>query len=156
MMPATTGIHVRLLLISWIFGALVACGDAPESAEAGIRAWVADGQRRVEEKDKNALVDMISQNYRDARGNGRDDVENMFRLYFLRQNAIELLVKIDDIRVFGDTAAELDLTVGMAGTNEGVLGFSASAYQFELELVRDDDEWLLIAGRWAEIGDAPH
>jgi hypothetical protein len=80
----------------------------------------------------------------------------MFRIYFLRQNSIELLTSIDDIRVFGDDAAELDLTVGMAAANEGTFGFSADAYNFEFELIRDDDEWLLISGRWGEVGNEPH
>jgi hypothetical protein len=80
----------------------------------------------------------------------------MFRLYFMRMNSIELLTSIDDIRVFGDSAAELDMTVGMAATNDGVLGFSADAYNFEMELILDDDEWLLISGRWGEVGGEIH
>ena len=60
--------------------------------------------------------------------------------------------KIDEIRIYGDSAAEVEMTVGMAGTNDGVLGFSADAYAFELELERDDDEWLLISARWGELG----
>lgn len=136
--------------------ALAACGDPPESPEAEIRAWVANGQSLAEEKERRSLVDMISPAYRDTRGNERDDIENMFRLYFLRQNNIELLTSIEDIRVFGDTAAELDLTVGMAGTNDGVFGFSANAYNFEMELVREDDEWLLISARWGEVGGEIH
>lgn len=131
---------------------VAACGDPPESPEAEIRAWVATGQGLAEEKDRRSLMDMISPSYRDARGYERDDIENMFRAYFLRQNNIELITSIDDIRVFGDTAAELDLTVGMAGTNDGVLGFSANAYNFEMELVREDDEWILISARWGEVG----
>ena len=75
-------------------------------------------------------------------------------MYFLRQNAIKLLVSIQDIRIFGDTAAEVDLTVALTGTNDRALGFSASAYKFELELVRDDDDWQLIAARWGELGDS--
>ena len=82
----------------------------------------------------------------------QEDIENMFRLYFLRQNNIQLLTKINDIRIFGDTAAELDLTVGMAGTNDGTLGFSADAYNFELELILDGDDWILTTGRWGEVG----
>jgi hypothetical protein len=131
---------------------LAACGDPPEPPEVEIRAWVAKGQILAEEKDRRSLMDMISPSYRDARGHERGDIENMFRVYFLRQNSIELLISIEDVRVFGDTAAEVDMTVGMAGTNDGVLGFSASAYNFEMELVREDEEWKLLAARWGEVG----
>ena len=99
---------------------------------------------------------MISDAYVDARGNDRADIENMLRVYFLRQHKIGLLTKIEDITVYGDTAAKLDMTVGMAGTNDGVLGFSADAYRFELELEKDGNDWQLIAARWGELGDELH
>jgi hypothetical protein len=37
-----------------------------------------------------------------------------------------------------------------------VLGFSADAYRFEMELARDGDDWLLISGRWGEVGGNIH
>ncbi|MGI9220664.1 MAG: hypothetical protein ACR2QS_06475 [Woeseiaceae bacterium] len=151
-MIAATGNTFRLFVIAVLCSALLACGDPPTPPEEAIRAWVAQGQRLAEEKDRNSLMDMISSGYSDARGNERDDIENMFRVYFLRQNNIKLLIKINDIRIFGDDAAELDLTVGMAASNDGTFGFSADAYNFEMELVRDGDEWLLISGRWGEVG----
>jgi hypothetical protein len=44
----------------------------------------------------------------------------------------------------------------MAGRNDGVLGFSADAYKFELELERDGNEWQLISARWGELGKEMH
>ena len=99
---------------------------------------------------------MISPAYADSRGNSPDEIENLFRLYFLRQHSIALLTKIEAVRVFDNSAAELELTVGMASTNDGVLGFSADAYRFEMELERDGDDWLLISGRWGEVGGEIH
>ena len=155
-MVRTTENTKPLALILLLCGALSACGDPPSSPEEAIRAWVALGQQHAEEKDRNGMIDMISPAYADARGNERDDIENMFRLYFLRQHSIELLTSIEAIEVFGETAAQLDLTVGMAGTNDGVLGFSANAYNFEMELVREGDDWLLISARWGEVGGEIH
>ena len=155
-MLRTAEIALLMAVTLWTGCVLSGCSGPPDSPETEIRAWVAEGQRLAEQKERNALVDMISPAYQDARGNKRDDIENMFRIYFLRQNSIQLLTSIDDVRIFGDTAAELDLTVGMAGTNDGGLGFSADAYRFELELVREDDEWLLLAARWGGIGDEVH
>jgi len=156
MIAGTTDITKHLLLVLLLCSGLQACGDPPSPPEEAIRTWVSQGQLLAEEKDRNGLVDMISPNYADARGNERDDIENMFRLYFMRMNNVELLTSINDIRVFGDSAAELDMTVGMAATNDGVLGFSADAYNFEMELILDGDEWLLISGRWGEVGGEIH
>ena len=156
MTVSATGNTLRLMLSATLFCGLVACGDPPTPPEEAVRAWVAEGQRLAEEKDRNGLVGMISPAYEDARGNGRDDIDNLFRIYFLRQNNLKFLTSIDDVRVFGDDAAELDLTVGMAAANDGTFGFSADAYNFEMELVRDGDDWLLISGRWGEVGGELH
>ena len=114
------------------------------------------GHEAVEQKERRTLVKMISRAYTDARGNSRDNIENLFRLYFLRQHNIGLLTRIEELHVIGDSAAELVLVVAMAGTNDGVFGFSADAYRFEMELEFDGDEWLLIAARWGEIGGDVH
>ena len=115
---------------------IAACGGPKSVPEEEIRAWLATAQERAEGKERRDLVDMISPAYADARNNKRDDIDGTLRIYFFRQNSIELVTKIDEIRVFGDSAAEVAMTVGMAGTNDGVLGFSADAYNFELELER--------------------
>ena len=132
---------------------LAACGGAPGSAEDEIRAWVDRGHEAAETKDRGELVEMISPTYADGRGNSRDDIENLFRYYFLRSNKVGLLVSVDDIEVFDETAAEVMLTVGMGATTDSALGFNADAYHFALELENDGDDWLLVSGRWSELGN---
>lgn len=129
------------------------CGGPDSAPEEELRAWVADGIDAAGNKERRRLVGMIASGYADARGNERDDIENMLRVYFRRQHKIALLSNIEEITVYDDTAARMVLTVGMAGTNDGVLGFSADAYRFALELEKDADEWLLISARWGELGD---
>ena len=143
----------RPLFIALLATGMTSCGGAPESAEQQLRAWVDRGHEAAERKDRGALVDMISPAYSDARGNSRDDIENLFRFYFLRAKKVGLLVSIDDIEVFDDSAAQVMLTVAMGATTDSVLGFNADAYEFELELENAGDEWLLVSGRWNEIGN---
>ncbi len=131
---------------------LGACGGPATPAEQQLRDWVDRGVVAAEAKERRKLVKMISPAYADARGNERDAVENMLRVYFMRMDSVELITSIDEINIIGDTAAELRLTVGMAGTHDGVLGFSADAYQFALELEQDGDDWRLISARWGELG----
>ncbi len=57
------------------------------------------------------------------------------------------------MRIYGDTAAEVDLKLAMAGTNNGLLGFSADAYRFELELQKQDDDGILISAHWGALGE---
>ncbi len=142
-----------LCTVSVVLMTLAACGEPPSEPEEELRAWVAAGVEAAESKERRSLVGMIAESYADGRGNERGDIENLLRIYFLRQNNIALLPNLEEIVVYGDTAAKIVMTVGMAGTNDGVLGFSADAYRFELELEKDGDDWQLIAARWGELGD---
>lgn len=143
-----------LLVLAALFAA--GCQEEADSPEAEIRAWVERGTDYAEAENRRGLVGMIAPSYADARGNNRDDIDDLFRLYFLRADNVTLLTRIEDIAVHGNSAADLVLTVGMAGTNVGVLGFSADAYRFEMELERDAGDWRLIGARWAELGDEVH
>lgn len=132
---------------------LAGCGGPTQGPEAALRAWVAQGEELAEAKDRRGLVAMISPGYVDGRGNSRDDIGDLFRLYFLRTQSVALITSIDELNVYGDDAGEIVLTVGMAGTHDGTFGFSADAYRFEMELERNGDDWLLMSARWGEVGE---
>ncbi len=156
MMATPSRNPARLAISGLVCVWLVACSDPPESPEQALRTWVSLGHEFVEAKDRRALVDMISPTYSDSRGNSRDDIENMFRLYFLRQHKVALITRVEELDIYGDSAAKLVLAVGMAGTNDGTVGFSADAFRFEMEFERDDDQWLLTSARWGELGGDLH
>lgn len=137
------------ILISLLLGA---CGGPPSAPEVQLREWMAKAEAHAENKERRSLLAMLSPSFADSRGNKSDYVEEILRFWFFRQDSIELLIAIDEIRVFAGTVAEMDVTVGMAGTNSGVLGFSADAYNFALELELVDGEWLLLSAEWTEIG----
>lgn len=136
-------------------GLLSACGPSP-APEAAIRQWLDDAQAAAEARDRGRLMDMVSPAYADARGNDRDDIDRMLRLAFLRSRNVLLVSKVDELKLVGDpagaSAAAVSLTVGMAGSESGILGVSADAYRFELELEEHEDGWQLIGARWGEVG----
>lgn len=150
MMNTLTRMLCTVILAS---SALAGCGGPASAPEEELRAWVSAGVAAAENKERRELVGMISKSYADARGNERSDLENLLRVYFLRQNRVVLVTRIEEITVYDDTAAKLVLTAGMAGTNDGVLGFSADAYRFTFELEKSGDDWQLISARWGELGD---
>jgi hypothetical protein len=138
----------------WVSCALLlACTDPPGSPEEAVRAWVTEAVAAAENKDRRELLTLISHNYLDARGNERDDVGNLLRVYFFRQQKVAIMTKVQKITMLGDTAAEVSLTAGMAGTNDSALGLSADAYQFEFDLENDGDAWLLLGARWGGLGE---
>lgn len=142
----------RLPRLVLLCSTIAACGGPATGAEEQVRDWLRQGQAAAEAKERRALMRMISPAYADARGNSRDDVENLLRIYFLRQQKVGLVTRIEELTVIGGTAAEVSLAVAMAGTNDSAIGFSADAYRFTLELEYDGDDWLLIAARWGQLG----
>jgi hypothetical protein len=144
---------MRILIYSLICAFLAGCGGGPETdPEEALRAWVEAAEAAAEDKDRRDLLAMISENYADSRGNDHVQIGNMLRLYFLRQKSVAFLTNIGDIVLIGDTAAQVNLTVAMVGTNASELGIRADAFNFELELANTDDEWLLIGARWGAVG----
>lgn len=153
MMTALTRNRERTMTGILLATLLVSCGGPEMSPEEAVRAWVRQGVAAAEQKDRGALVDMVSESYLDARGQNRTDLGNLLRVYFLRQEKVAFITRIDELDVHGDSAADLVLQVGMAGTNDNVLGFSADAVRIEMELERDGDDWFLIAARWGGLGE---
>ncbi len=146
-------IPCRVLTSIVCFATLSACGGPVDAPEEQLRQWLSRVEAAAEAKERRELIGMISPDYTDSRDNERPDIENMLRAYFFRQNSISLLTNIEDVRLIADSAAEIELTVAMAGQNDGVFGFSADAYRFEMELMKEGDDWLLISARWGELGD---
>ena len=147
---------MRLITVCMICVYLAACGSPTTGPEDALRQWVADAEAAAEDLDRRGLVALVSDNYADGRGNNRDAVNNLLRLYFLRQKSVTLVMKIDKLTVIDETAAELLVTAAGVGTTTRALGINADAYQFALELERDDGEWMLIGARWGEAGQELH
>ena len=147
------GLTRTLLTVGIVAFVAAGCGKPASAPEQELREWVATGVEAAENKERRKLMKMISTSYTDTRGNEHDDIDNLLRVYFLRQNSITLLPKIEEITVYDETAGKILMTVAMAGTNDGVLGFSADAYRFALELEKGGDDWQLISARWGELGD---
>jgi hypothetical protein len=155
--PARRSVPVKRLA-GLLAAVLAACGP-PAAPEEAVRQWLAEAQSAAEARDRGRLMDMVSAAYADARGNDRGDIDRMLSLLFLRNRNILLITKVDDLALAGDaggpSAAAVSLTVGMAGSDGGILGLGADAYRFELDLERQDDGWQLIGARWGEVGQAP-
>lgn len=144
--------QMRILFLPVVLLLLAACGESAGTPEDEIRAWVASAESAVEAEDRSGLLDMISVDYADGRGQDRTRIGELLRAYFFRNDEISLLVSIDDMELSGATAAQVLLTVGMAGSSGNAFGFSADAYNFELELHKPDEEWLLLGASWGELG----
>jgi hypothetical protein len=151
-------IAASLAALAMVLVLVAGCGPAPATPEAQLRDWVAAVETAAEEKQHAPILELIATSYNDARGNSRQDIDQLLRLYFLHQDQVAILTSIDEIEVTGGTAATMTVNAGMAGTREYAQGFSADAWHFELELEAGDApesyaDWRLLSARWGALGE---
>jgi hypothetical protein len=125
-----------------------ACGARDPDGE--LRALIERAEAAVEARDTGFFRSLISADYADRRGQDRDDVVNMLRAYFLLNQRIEVVNRIEAIELFGDDAASVKLQTAAVGLAEGrsILGIDGDFYRIELELGREGDGWRVIGADW--------
>lgn len=133
---------------------LSACGDE-SSPEDQVHQFLAEAVSAVESRDVLALRGLVSPSYSDASGRDRRAVVALATAYFLRKKNIYLFKKVSDIRFPAERQAKVALYIAMSASsvtgNETLLDFKASLYQFDLELMREGDGWLLQKATWRHV-----
>ena len=124
---------------------VVSCGAGDPEAE--IRALLAAAEQAAEERDAGFFGDAVGAAYRDARGNDRDELIRSIRGYFIANQRIEIVSRVDEVVLEGGDAARAVVHAGLVGQRTGAAlldGLEADLYRFELELVNDGGNWRII------------
>jgi hypothetical protein len=144
------------LLVSTLLAAVVA-GCGPADREAQVRAVLVAAEEAAEAGDTGFFRDFIDAGYRDTRGNDRDRLIDLLRGYFIANQRIEIVSRVDEVVLEGADAAHAVVHAGMLGQRAGAAllgGLDADLYRFELELVNDGGEWRIIgASASRAVGD---
>jgi hypothetical protein len=139
-----TGILAGVLLL------LASCADEA-SPEQQIRALIEQMELATEDRDVGDVVALLSPQYRDARGNGPEDVGRAIRGYFIANQSIHLLTRVQEISFPQNDEARATVLVGMVGREADAASawnLAADLYEFELALIREDDEWRISWAEW--------
>jgi hypothetical protein len=126
-----------------------ACGGA--SPEEQIRALVAAAEEGAEARDLSDVMALVSERYVDAQGQDKTAVRDVVGGYFLINQSIHLLTRIDDVKFPSDAIATARVTVGMLGQQDDAAGdwsLAADVYEFDLRFLREGDEWRLQSASW--------
>ncbi len=129
------------------FAAALLSGCGVSDPEAEIRALLAAAEEAAEARDTGFFGDAVGAAYRDTRGNDRDELLRNLRGYFVANQRIEIVSRVDEIVLEGEDAARAVVHAGMVGRRTGaalVEGLEAELYRFELELVNDGGDWRII------------
>ena len=117
-------------------GLLVACG-ARSSDEELVREVIAEMETAAEARDASDVLEHVAENYEDAQGFDRAQLQQFLRGYFLANPKVELLVDIENLEFPADGLAHAEITV--TGVALGDLDHES----FKVEFRRRGDAWLL-------------
>jgi hypothetical protein len=126
------------------------CGVSDPEAE--LRELLAAAEEAAEARDVGFFGDLLGAAYRDARGNDREQLLRMLRGYFIANQRVEIVSRVDEVELQGSDAARVVLHAGMLGQRTGaaaLAGVDADLYRFELELAAEGGDWQVIGARWS-------
>jgi hypothetical protein len=127
---------------------LAGCSD-DTSAEQQVRAVIDSMEVAAEARDVGDLMEHVSVNYRSADGLDSAEAARYLRGYFVANQSIHLLTRIQSLEFPAPDEARVKLQVGMAGRGgQGAADLSADLYEFDVALVREDGEWKVSYADW--------
>jgi hypothetical protein len=134
-----------VLVATWLALGLAGCGS-PESPETRVRAVIAAAEQAAEARDVSAVMDLVSPDYADADGRQARELGRYLRGYFIANQSIHLLTRIESIDFPAREIAEVQLTVAMVGKDADAASawdLAADIQSFRLTLKETGGDWLV-------------
>jgi len=113
---------------------LSACGSR-SSDEQQVRDLFAGAESAAEDRDASDVLAFVADDYEDANGNDKTQLQNFLRGYFLANPKIELLVHVESLEFPADGLAQAQLTVTRVSLSE------PDRLHLAVELRRTGGEW---------------
>jgi hypothetical protein len=131
-----------------VLAALAGCSD-DASPEQQVRGVIDSMEVAAEARDVGDLMEHVSAAYRNADGLDRAETARYVRGYFVANQSIHLLTRIESLEFPAHDEARVKLQVGMAGGGgQSAAGLSADLYDFDVALVREDGQWKVSYADW--------
>jgi hypothetical protein len=108
--------------------------------------------KAADARDASAVVRELSENYRDASGGGRAEVETTLRGYFAAYEILE--VRLSDVVIErAEGAARARFRADLSGQPHAASGLggllpSSQAYRFDVRLVPEGSRWKVEWASW--------
>ncbi|UCE41219.1 MAG: hypothetical protein JSV17_17600 [Candidatus Aminicenantes bacterium] len=143
-----------IILIHSLLAFLMCSG--PKTEEDRIRELMKEAGQHIEKKDISNLMGLLSDDYADYRGRDKTQTKDMVQTYFREFRGIVVHVlgtRIDGINpdeafIRTDTA----LSSGAAKALRKLVPVSTDNYRFEIELVKNQGQWMIRYAEWQHIG----
>jgi hypothetical protein len=121
--------------------ALSACGGA-DSPEQQVRAVIDQMESAAESRDVGDLTQHLSEDYRDSNGMGPEEMARYLRGYFIANQSVHLLTRIEQLEFPTEGEARVRVVVGMLGREAAdQWDLAADLRAFKIALRREQDDW---------------
>ena len=137
-----------------VFGLLAACGPA-DTPEGQVRTTIEQMELATEGRDVGDVLQHVSEQYTDASGMGREDAARYLRGYFIANQSIHLLTRIQQVEFPATDEARASVLVGMVGRDAAASSrwdLAADMYEFDVTLRREDGDWKVTYAKWQPRG----
>lgn len=136
--------------------AMSGCSDA-DTPRARLEQLLQQAVDAAEQRNTGAFMELVAEDYTDARGRDREQLRNYLRALFLRFGTIHVDWRLLDATGLGDTGGEVRLQLrfsGPAGDSNPLWAMGAQAYQLRLDLVaRPGEAYRVLRASWSESPD---
>lgn len=141
---------LRLLIIA-VF--LAACSGNPDDPEQQIRNVLEQVELAAEERNRSDISSHVSDNYYDKHKHTKNNVNNILRVYLLRNQSINIFTKIYSIEFTTPRRAEIKLSAAMAakGVNLDNETERLKADLHKFTIVMEDEsngDWKVVSAEW--------
>jgi hypothetical protein len=150
--PAEYRACARLAFL-FVFLMLAGCGPRT-TPEQQVRAVIAAGEAAAEKRDLSGIMDLVSSRYEDAQGGSAVELSRTLRGYFIVNQSVHLLTRVDSIDFPYKDMARVRLTIGTLGNQAGAgetFDFAADVQDVKLELQLERGEWKVTRAAWQAV-----
>lgn len=130
--------------------AIAASGDG-DSPEAQVRATIAAMETAAEARDVGDLTEHISAQFRDGYGRDSQELSRYVRGYFVANQSVHLLTRIESIEFPTQEEARARVTVAMAGReaeSTNAWDLAGEIHDFDVTFMHEDGEWKVTYAKW--------
>lgn len=134
-------------------GCLLAClillggCTSSDSPETQVRRTIDAMEQAAEARDVGDLMEHVGDDFRDSYGQSRDQLRRYLHGYFIANQSVHLLVRVDEIEVPAPDEALVRMTVGMVGREADAANawnLAADVQDFEITMRKDGDDWKVL------------
>jgi hypothetical protein len=105
---------------------------------------IAAAEQAAEARDVSAVMELVSPDYSDADGRQAAELSRYLRGYFIANQSIHLLTRIDALEFPAAGVAEVELTVAMVGRDaeaDSAWDLAADVHALRLTLMEKGGSW---------------